>query len=118
MMMIYPDIPQDGAAHATDLMTRRSVTGYVLLFCNAAIAWKSCVEPVVATSSSEAKFYAAVTCAKAAKYLHFVLQQLDAICPGATPLLFDNQAVIAMVNESRPIPCAHLIDIQHFAIQE
>ena len=29
------------AAHATELRTRRSVTGYVLLFGNTAIAWKS-----------------------------------------------------------------------------
>ena len=34
------------AAHATELQTRRSVTGYVLLFGNTAIAWKSRVQPV------------------------------------------------------------------------
>ena len=106
------------AAHATELRTRRSVTGYVLLFGNTAIAWKSRVQPVVATSSTEAEFYAAVTCAKAAKYLRSVLQQLEAIRPGATPLFVDNQAAIAMVNESRPTPRARHIEIQHFAIQE
>jgi hypothetical protein len=47
-----------------------------------------------------------------------VLQQLDAIRPGATPLYVDNQAAIAMVNESRPTPRARHIEIQHFAIQE
>ena len=106
------------AAHATELKTRRSVTGFVLLYCCAAIAWKSRVQPLVATSSTEAEFYAAVTCAKAAKYLRYVLQQLDALRPGATKLLVDNQAAIAMVNESRPTPRARHIEIQHFAIQE
>ena len=106
------------AAHATELKTRRSVTGYVLLFANTAIAWKSRVQPVVATSSTEAEFYAAVTCAKAAKYLRSVLEQLDAVRPGATPLFVDNQAAIAMVNENRPTPRARHIEIQHFAIQE
>ena len=106
------------AAHATELRTRRSVTGFVLLYCFAAIAWKSRVQPLVATSSTEAEFYAAVTCAKAAKYLRYILQQLDALRPGATKLLVDNQAAIAMVNESRPTPRARHIEIQHFAIQE
>ena len=106
------------AAHATKLRTQRSVTGFVLLYCHAAIAWKSRVQLLVATSSTEAEFYAAVSCAKAAKYLRYVLQQLDAIRPGATRLLVDNQAAIAMVNESRPTPRARHIEIQHFAIQE
>ena len=106
------------AAHATELRTRRSVTGFVLLYCFAAIAWKSRVQPLVATSSTEAEFYAAVTCAKAAKYLRYILRQLDALRPGATKLLVDNQAAIAMVNESRPTPRARHIEIQHFAIQE
>ena len=106
------------AAHATELKTRRSVTGFVLLLCYAAIAWKSRVQPVVATSSTEAEFYATVTCAKAAKYLQYVLQELNALHPGATPLFIDNQAAIAMVNESRPTPRARHIQIQAFAIQE
>ena len=40
---------------------------------------------VVATSSTEAKFYARVTCMKAAKYLPYVLEELDALREGSTP---------------------------------
>ena len=76
------------------------------------------MQPVVTTSSTEAEFYAAFTCLKAAKYLRSVLQQLEAIRPGVTPLLVDNQAAIAMVNEKRPTPRARHIEIQHFAIQQ
>ena len=64
------------------------------------------MQPIVATSSTETEFYAAVTCAKAAKYLRYVLTEMDAVRPGATPLLVDNEAAIAMVNESRPTPRA------------
>ena len=106
------------AAHATELKSRRSVTGYLVLFCCAAIAWKSRVQSVVATSSTEAEFYAAVSCAKVVKYLRYVLGELQALRDGATRLLVDNQAAIAMINESRPTPRARHIDIQHFAIQE
>ena len=106
------------AAHATELKSRRSVTGFVLLFCCAAIAWKSNVQPVVATSSTEAEFYAAVTCAKVAKYLRYILMQIGVLRPEPSTLYVDNQAAIAMVNESRPTPRARHIEIQHFAIQE
>ncbi len=106
------------AAHATDLKTRRSVTGLVVLFCCAAIAWKSRVQAVVATSSTEAEFYASVSCAKIVKYLRYVLTALDALRPGPTRLFIDNMAALHMINEKRPTPRARHIDIQHFAIQE
>ena len=106
------------AAHATDLLTRRSVTGLIILFCGAAIAYKSRLQPLVATSSTEAEFYAAVTAAKMVKYLRYVAMQLGAMRPGPSPLYIDNQAAIAMINESRPTPRARHIEIQHFAIQQ
>ena len=105
------------AAHA-NAIRRRSVTGLLMYFGGTAIAWKSRVQLVTATSSTEAEFYAAVTCAKIAKYLRYVLMELEAIGPGPTELFVDNQAAIAMVNESRPTPRARHIEIQHFAIQE
>ena len=76
------------------------------------------MQPVVATSSTEAEFYAAVTCAKIAKYLRYVLQELEALAPGPTEVYIDNQAALDMINESRPTPRARHIEIQHFAIQE
>jgi hypothetical protein len=42
------------AAHATDAKTRRSVTGYVLTFCRAAVSYRSKVQNTIATSSTEA----------------------------------------------------------------
>ena len=106
------------AAHATELNSRRSVTGLVVFFCCAAIAWKSRVQPIVATSSTEAEFYSAVTTAKIVKYLRYVLTELDALRPGPTRMLIDNLAALQMINENRPTPRARHIEIQHFAIQE
>ena len=106
------------AAHATDLKTRRSVTGLIVFFCGAAVAWKSRLQPICATSSTEAEFYAAVTAAKLVKYLRYVVQQLDAMRPGPSPMYIDNQAALAMINESRPTTRARHIEIQHFAVQE
>ena len=120
----FPELPRDqlvaclDAAHATDLTTRRSVTGCIVFFCGAAVACKSRLQPIVATSSTEAEFYAAVTSAKVVKCLRHVLTELDAMRLGPSPMCIDNQAAMAMINESRPTPRARHVEIQHFAIQQ
>ena len=106
------------AAHATDFRTRRSVTGLIIIFCGAAIAYKSRLQSLVATSSTEAEFYAAVFCAKLAKYFRYVLQELNGLTEGPTPLYIDNEAALNVINERRPTPRARHVEIQHFAIQE
>ena len=111
-------VGQVDAAHATDLSTRRSVTGLVFSLAGGAIAYKSKLQTTVATSSTEAEFIGAVHAAKIAKYLRSVLQELGFEQDGATPLYVDNQAAIAMINEGHPTPRSRHIDIQHFAIQE
>ena len=82
-----------------------------MLFCFAAIAWKSHIQAVVATSLTEAEFYSSVTCGKIAKYLCYVLTALDALRPGPTRLFIDNIAALHMINEKRPTPRARHIDI-------
>ena len=106
------------AAHATDLTTRRSITGLVFMFCGGPIAYKSKLQPTVSTSSTEAEFIAAVHAAKIAKYLRSILAELDYPQAGPTTLYEDNAAAILMINASRPTPRSRHIDIQHFAIQE
>ena len=121
---LFPFIHRDelatllDAAHAADLRDRRSIAGLLMLFCCAAIAWKSRIQSVVATSSTEAEFCASVTAAKLTKCLRCVFQELGVLRPGPSRMFVDNQAALAMINESRPTPRARHIDTQHFAIQE
>jgi hypothetical protein len=123
-----PDFPQPvspielagyvDAAHATDLTTRRSITGLVFMFGGGPLAYKSKIQSTVSTSSTEAEFLAAVHAAKIAKYLRSILLELGYPQLGPTTLYEDNAAAILMVNASRPTPRARHIDIQHFALQE
>lgn len=106
------------AAHATDLTTRRSITGLVFMFCGGPIAYKSKIQSTVSTSSSEAEFTAAVHAAKIAKYLQSILVEIGYPQDGPTTLYEDNAAAILMINASRPTPQSCHIDIQHFAIHE
>jgi hypothetical protein len=106
------------AAHATDLVTRRSITGLVFMFCGGPLAYKSKIQSTVSTSSTEAEFLAAVHAAKIAKNLRSILLELGYPQLGPTTLFEDNAAAILMVNANRPTPRARHIDIQHFALQE
>jgi hypothetical protein len=106
------------AAHATDPRTLRSVTGFVFCLAGGAIAYKSKLQAIVSTSSTEAEFIAAVHAGKVTKYLRSVLRELGVLLSAPTVLHIDNQAAIAMINENKPTQRSRHIDIQHFAIQE
>jgi transposase InsO family protein len=106
------------AAHGTDLFQRRSVSGVCCVLGGAAIVFKSKQQDVIATSSTEAEFVCAVHTGKIVKYLRSILHELGFTQSSPTPIYEDNQAAIAMVNNTKPTTRSRHIDIQHFAIQE
>jgi hypothetical protein len=73
------------AAHAVDIETHRSITGLVFSLAGGAIAYKSKLQAMVATSSTECEFVAAVHAAKIAKHLRSVLRELGFAQKRATP---------------------------------
>jgi transposase InsO family protein len=64
------------ASYAADVSTRKSTTGWVLVLAGAAVAWKSKLQPVVATSTTEAEYvalcYAALECVALRALLEFL----------------------------------------------
>jgi len=105
------------AAHGTDRVKRRSVTGLDVLFCRAAIAWKSKLQSLTATSSTEAEFYGTVAAGKMVLYFRHVLQELGFLREGPSVIYVDNQATVDVVMENRPTPRLRHVEVQHFAIQ-
>ena len=99
------------AAHATHIPTRRSVTGMAFMLCGGAIVFRTKLQSCVATSSTEAEFYAAVLAAKAAKYLRSVLAELGVPQDGPTPLYEYNLACIALINARKPTERSCHIDV-------
>ena len=106
------------AAHGNDLTRRRSTTGYVFMMAGGAVSYRCKTQPVTATSSTEAEFYASVTAAKHARYLRSVLNDLGLHQDRPTPLYCDNKSAINMINARRPTERARHILIQYFAIQD
>ena len=106
------------AAHANDLRNRRSTTGFGCFLGGGVIAYRCKMQTVVATSSTEAEFIAAVSAAKTVKYLRMILSDLGFTPTGPTVIFEDNQSAIHMVNSGKPTDRSRHIDIAYFAIQD
>ena len=89
------------------------------MYAGGLIMWKSKTQASsTACSSTEAEFLAAVSAAKSAKYLRYILKELGFEESGPTVLFEDNASAIKMINAGKPTQRSRHIDIQHFAIQE
>ena len=80
--------------------TRKSTTGYLLMFNGAAISWKSKRQNVVALSSAEAEFMAASALVQEVIYLRKLLERLGYTQSGPTPIFEDNRTCIAWTEGS------------------
>lgn len=61
---------------AGDPETRKSTTGYVILYCGGPISWCSRKQPIIALSSTEAEFIAAAECCKEVLYIKSLIEEL------------------------------------------
>jgi hypothetical protein len=123
LLVPYPSSPDQlgayfDAAYATCTKTRRSTGAYVITLGGSAIYYKAKWLPTVATSSTEAEFMAAVSCAKAVKYFRSILDEIKVKQVGPTMIYGDNVAACLIANKGKPTERARHIDIQYFAIQE
>jgi hypothetical protein len=82
----------------TNVDTRRSVTGYVTLYNNTPISWKSKNQQTVALSSAEAEYMAASEISKEVIYLRRLLQNMRFVQGPPTVAYEDNTACIEWGN--------------------
>ena len=82
------------AAHASNRVTRRSHTGYLLFVNRAPIAWYSKRQNTVEASTFSSEFIAMKTCTEAIVALRYKLQQFGLRIDTPANLLCDNQSVV------------------------
>ena len=81
---------------AGDVHTRKSTTGYVFTLGGTAIAWKTKLQPIVATSSTYAEYIALTTAAQEAVALRRLLITFKLPTDQPTILHEDNAAALAI----------------------
>jgi hypothetical protein len=80
----------------TSHVDRHSVSGNIFLYDSTAIAWSSHKQPLIALSSTEAKYIATASTACEITWLREVVGELSHLSPSPTPLYCDNQSAIAL----------------------
>ena len=103
---------------ANDKADRRSTTGYAFTLANAAITWKSCKQPTIALSSTEAEYMAACQAAREAIWLRRLLQELGFGSTAPTAISCDNQGCIALTKNPVHHQRTKHIDMQHHFVRE
>ena len=103
---------------AGDTDTRRSHTGYVLMFNGGAVSWKSRRQDSVSLSTSEAEFVAASQCAQEVLYLREILRDFHETQQSPTLVYEDNLACIAMSENAVRRKYSRHIDIRRYFVRE
>ena len=88
------------ADHATDSMTRRSRTGFLIYLNKAPIYWRSAKQTAVETSSFGSEFTAMKACCEYIRGLRYKLRMMGIPMEEPTYVYGDNQSVLA--NTSNP----------------
>ena len=89
------------ADFAGDEQTRRSTTGFVILYGNSPIHWKSQRQRHVTVSSTESEYVALCTSAKEIKWLRKVGLELSMFDNAPTLLRCDNQSALKIAQSER-----------------
>ena len=103
--------------YAADLKSRKSRTGASIFVYGGPIIWTSKMQPVVATSTTEAEYIAAAMEMKDALWLKAVLTELGKD-PGPINLKVDNQGAIALIKTGSCNPKSRHIDVRFHFIRE
>ena len=84
------------ADHAGSVDTGRSTGGYALIMAGTAISWQSKLQSLVALSTTEAEYIAAVETGKDVMWMRQLLGEFGMRVSGATELRVDNQSAISV----------------------
>eukprot|EP00924_Labyrinthula_sp_SR-Ha-C_P007673 snap_masked-scaffold_42-processed-gene-2.44-mRNA-1 protein AED:1.00 eAED:1.00 QI:0/-1/0/0/-1/1/1/0/206 len=105
-------------AFADDPKKFKSTGGFLLFFNGNLVHWRSKKLAWVATSSSEAEFFAAYDCARELKSVGHILE--DLFCKSLWPvvMLSDNKAVVNIVNGTAPTKLTRHQGSKFFALQQ
>jgi hypothetical protein len=105
------------ADYASDLDTRRSITGSVFLLSGAAVSWSSKIQHSTALSTAEAELMACADTGKQALWMRQLLLDLGWDVPSIR-ILVDNQATVAMLKNQNVSNRSKHIDVRYFFLRE
>jgi len=103
---------------AGDIDRRRSTSGYIFTMCGGPISWKSRLQPIVATSSTEAEYVATMPACQDAVWLRRLLCELGLPQSAPTLLRMDNLGALAISKHPKAHQRTRHIDLRFHYIRE
>lgn len=104
--------------YASDVESRKSMTGMLIKLNNGPIVWKSTKQTVVAESTAEAEFVACSATSREVIWCQSFLRELGVMISMPTPLLVDNQSAIRLVKNNQIHSKIKQLDIRLMAVSE
>lgn len=114
-------IAYSDASWASDIETRKSTTGYIILIGDTPIVWRSTKQSITALSTMEAELIAAVETTKEIIYLQRIIQECGTLFPlngQLCHLKIDNQAAIHCIRNHEDNARTKYIDLRKNFIRE
>jgi hypothetical protein len=113
-----PFVTYTDADHGGDPETTRSTSGYLLCIGTGAVSWSSKLQTLVALSTTEAEFIAAVEAGKEMFWMRNLLQELG--FPVSAPSVFriDNQSALSVVKNPEHHGRMKHLDMRFFWLRD
>jgi transposase InsO family protein len=105
------------ADFGSDPDTRKSMSGYVFVFCNAAVSWRASKQQIVSLSSTEAEYIALVECIQEAIWLKQLIGELN-VSLKSFVINCDNTSTINLAKNSQYSVRSKHIDIRYRFIKQ
>jgi len=98
--------------------TGQSTGGYVVKMGTGAVSWSSKLQNVIALSTTEAEYMAAVQAGKGIKWMCNLMHELSIPLPGASSLLIDNQSAISVAKDPEHHGRMKQLDLCYYWLQD
>jgi hypothetical protein len=103
---------------AGNVDTGHSTTGYVVKMGTGTVSWSSKLQSIVALSTTEAEFVAAVSAGQESIWMSQLLAELGYNTSAAAPLLMDNQLAIQVAHNPEHHGCMKHLDLRYFWLRD
>ena len=106
------------SAHADSIDTGRSTSGYLLTIGGGAVSWSSRLQSLVAQSTTEAEYIAAVDAGREAIWMRNLLSEIGYTLSGPTVLHMDNQSAISVAKNPEHHGRMKHLDLRFFWLRD
>lgn len=106
------------ADFAADIDERKSTTGYLIAFNGGLVCWKSCKQPIIAQSTTEAEFIAANLATRDVVWIKATLTELGRKYNEPIKMMMNNMSAITWITNDQTQPKNKHIAVKYMLIRD